>query len=261
MSMSFETHHDAVHWRRIHRRKLRKGGKRQRLVARKLRQCRKGNRCKMEACRVCLRDFRIEWIGEATKVVVQRPTWTRCSIIPVGMLVPYGGLHGLDLTLLVRKIRKRLQRAPELRGRIIVGGLDVSLNLFNNVIGGWQFHLYLIVEGSDDEVLRSAIKSTFPPEPTALEPYNFSEVKEPIEAISYAYKAVFMRRSAWQDRNGGRHAKDLPLKGNDLRELLAFLGAHRAGARLILSGIRRNGRRLDFTARRANLGRDGSYRR
>jgi len=259
--MNFESDQDALHWRRIHRRRLRKGSKRQRRVAQKLRQCRIGNRCKMEACRVCLRDFRIEWIGEATKVVVQRPTWTRCSIIPAGMLVPYGGLQGLDLTLLVKKIRKRLQRAPELRDRIVVGGLDVSLNLFNNVVSGWQFHLYLLVEGTDNAVLRSAIKSAFSPEPTALEPYDFSEVKEPIEAISYAYKAVIMRRSAWQDKNGGHHAKDLPLKGNDLRELLAFLATHKVGARLILSGIRRNGRRLDFTARRANLRGGGSHRR
>jgi hypothetical protein len=244
--MNFETFHDALKWRKIHRKKLETGNKRQRRAARTLTKCRNRHRCGTEGCRVCIRDFRVGWTGEAVKIMLQRPVWTRCCIITKGLLVPYGQLAKFDLHAQIERLRKRIQRSA-LHGSVVLGGLDVSLNIENNVIVGWQFHPYLIVEGKDDASLEQAVKDTFPTEPTALEPYDFAEITDPLEVITYAYKAQIKRRSGFVGKNGNHRTKDLPLKGADIRELLPFLAKHKVGARLLLAGVRRNGHRLDFT--------------
>jgi len=244
--MFIESFEDALKWRRLNRKKLKLDSKRQRRTARRMRRCRRRHRCGTEACRVCMREFRISWLGEAIKIMVQRPHWTRCSIITKGLLVPYGQLANFDLDAAVKRIRKRLERS-DARGRVVLGALDISLNLSSNVIAGWQLHLYLIVEGKNDEGLQQAIRAAFQPEPTALAPYNFAEVSDPLQAITYAYKSLFERRSAYNTSEGNCRTKGQPLKGADLRELLPFLARYKVGARLILCGVRRNGQHLVFT--------------
>jgi hypothetical protein len=252
--MRIETHSDAVDWRRAHRKSLKRGNACQRRVARKLSKCRKGHRCQIEACRVCLREFRLWWLGEAVKMIVQRRYWTRCSVITKGLLVPYGQLAKFDLIAAVKRIRKRLQRSA-IHDRIFLGGLDVSLNIEKNVIMGWQFHIYLIVEGQNDATLQGAIKKAFPPETTALAPYDFEPISDPLEVITYAYKAEIKRRSGYVGSDGNHRTKDQPLKGADLRKLLPFVAKYKVGARLILAGVRRNGQRLVFTTKKASTAR------
>lgn len=246
--MQFETFQDAVKWRKIHRKKLGTGGKRQRRAARVLQKCNKNHRCETEACRVCLRDFRLRWVSEAVRILIQRPYWTRCSVIPKGLLVRYKQLSTFDLDGEIKRIRKRLERSA-LHGRVVLGAFDVSLNILNNNIVGWQWHVYLLVEGADDKALRKAIKNVFPPEPTAPIPYDFRQIDKTgvIDVVTYAYKSFFKRRSGYTTTNGKHHTKDLPLKGTDLRQLLPFLAQYKVGARLILGGVRRNGQHLVFT--------------
>lgn len=247
--MFIELYDEARRWRRDHRRKLSRGKKRHKRVAQRLRNCGPGHRCRTEACRVCMRLFRIWWSGEGIKILLRRTEWTRCSIITQGLLIPYGQLSGFDLPAAVKRIRKRLERS-KLHDRIVLGGLDLSLNLENNVTVGWQFHLYLIVQGKDDLELEQAIKDAFPPEPTALKPYDFASVSDPLEAITYTYKSVVKRRSGYKNSQGEHKTVPLPLKGPDLRELLPFLAKYKAGARLILFGVRRDGKRLRRTHRK-----------
>jgi hypothetical protein len=239
--MTFETFEDALAWRTIHRKQLLSGDQQQRQVARHLNSCRKSARCKTEACRVCLREFRIGWVGEITKIVLRKPNWTACSIITKDLLVPYGSLQTFDLKAAIKRIQKRLERS-QIPDRIVVGGLDISLNLNNNNTTGWQVHPYLIVEGDNDELLQRAIKAAFPPEPSAAKPYQFREVEDPLKAISYAYKSVFKCRSAFTDGEGKAQTDNLPLKGPDHRELLQFLDQHKVGSRAILRWVRRNGK-------------------
>jgi hypothetical protein len=244
--MFIESFEEARKWRRTHRNKLKHGTTRQRRVAGKLSKCGPSHRCRTEACRVCMREFRIWWSGEAIKIIAQRRHWTRCSIITEGLLVQSGQLATFDLIAAVKRIRKRLERSG-IRGRTVLGALDVSLNIEDNVIAGWQFHGYLVVEGQNDAALQQAIKDAFAPEPTALTPYDFAEVADPLKVVTYAYKAMFKRRSGYSTSQGNHRTKDQPLKGADLRELLPFLANYKVGARLILRGVRRNGQRLVLT--------------
>jgi hypothetical protein len=172
--MFIESFEDALERRRIHRSKLRLGTKRQRRVARALSKCRRQSRCGTEACRVCLREFRLLWLGEAAKIMVQKPHWTRCSIIPAGLQVPYGALSTFDINSEIKCLRKRIQRSA-LSGRIVLGALDVSLNLENNTIQGWQWHVYLIVEGENDQAFGKRSRALSRQIPRYWRPMIFSK--------------------------------------------------------------------------------------
>ena len=149
----------------------------------------------------------------------------------------------MELKALGEMIDKRLERSS-LRRRIVMAGIDISLNLQDNKIIGWQLHLYMLIEGENTLRLREAIKAAFPPERTAPTPYDFDQVNVPSNCVTYLFKAIFKRRSRYTNANGHPRTKSLPLKGPELRELLHFLDQHSVGERLILRGIRRNGRRL-----------------
>ena len=163
--------------------------------------------------------------------------------MPDGFLLALGELTNVELKALGEMIDKRLERSS-LRRRIVLAGIDISLNLQDNKIVGWQLHLYMLIEGENTLRLREAIKAAFPPERTAPTPYDFDQVNVPSNCVTYLFKAIFKRRSRYTNANGHPRTKSLPLKGPELRELLHFLDQHSVGERLILRGIRRNGRRL-----------------
>jgi hypothetical protein len=101
----------------------------------------------------------------------------------------------------------------------------------------------MLIEGENEIHLQEAIKAAFPPEQTARVPYLFDLVTDPGKAITYVYKAVFNRRSAYK-KHGKSRTLMQSLKGPDERRLLRFLDKFPIGTRLILRGVRRNGRRL-----------------
>ena len=172
----------------------------QRLAA-KLERCRRGNRCQSGACDVCLRLYRLRLLRQTSPVLASRPHWTRASVVPVGFLLPLGELANVDLKALGEMIDKRLERSS-LRRRIVMAGIDISLNLQDNNIIGWQLHLYMLIEGENTLRLREAIKAAFPPEPTAPIPYDFDEVNDPSNCVTYLFKAIFKRRSRYTNANG-----------------------------------------------------------
>jgi hypothetical protein len=99
----------------------------------KLANCRKGHLCKSEACPVCAGKVRLWLYRQALPIFAGHPYWTRASIVTAHILIPYGQLHGFDLRALVKRLAKRLERSS-LRSQIIFCGVDVSLNLRNNLV-------------------------------------------------------------------------------------------------------------------------------
>ena len=53
------------------------------------------------------------------------------------------------------------------------------------------------------------MKDAFPPEPTALEPYDFAEITDPLEVITYAYKAQIKRRSGYAGKDGNHTDQEI----------------------------------------------------
>jgi hypothetical protein len=239
----FETLTQAKQRRAYKIRILRKGKKSARKLAAKLTQCSKSQPCHSATCDVCVGRERLKLYRETKPIFATHPDWTRASIIPAGFLVPVGKLSTVDLKAINTRINKRLERSS-LGNRIVIAGIDISLNLQDNEIVGWQLHLYILIEGKNTLRLQEAIKATFPPEPTAPIPHQFSSVTDPTKAITYLFKNIFDRRSRYTTSNNQARTKGLPLKAPDLRELLPFLDQFPIGARLIFRGIRRNGSRL-----------------
>jgi hypothetical protein len=240
---NFEKYGEADKQRRHRIRVLQHGGSTHRQLAEKLGECRKGHRCDSGACPICVGRFRRWLYGESLPIFVSRPNWTRASIIGGGMSVPRGQLHTFDLRALRKRIAKRLERSS-LRNRIVFLGIDVSLNLRDNVIVGWQLHIYLLVEGQNTSRVQETLKAVFRPEPTAKIPYRFSCVTDPGSAITYAYKSSFVRHSQYRTPDGKAQTRNQDLKGGALRELLVFLHKYPIGSRLILRGLRRDGKHL-----------------
>jgi hypothetical protein len=245
MTHHFETFDEARDRRRKKRAVLRRGDRTNQLLARKLRRCRKGRRCNSAACDVCMRRHRKELYRKLNRVFKQHPQWTRASIITNNLTAGYGQLNRVNLLAVARRLRKRIERS-RIRRYIVMAGIDFSLNLEANKIQHWQLHVYLVVNAKLTSKLKKSIRATFPPEPTAKRPYTFAPVKDPAEVLTYLYKSIFHRRSGYQ-RDGNHQVRNLPLKGNDLRELLPVLDRHRLGDRLILRGVRRNGSRMQVT--------------
>jgi hypothetical protein len=238
----FETFADAKERRARKIRILSQGEKDQQRLAAQLKRCRKGSRCESGACDVCLRLYRLRLLRRTSPVLSSQLHWTRASVVPAGFLLLLGELMNAELKALGEMIDKRLERSS-LRRRIVLAGIDISLNFQDNDVIGWQLHLYMLIEGENTLRLREAIKAAFPPELTAPTPYDFDEVNDPSNCVTYLFKAIFKRRSRYTSANGHR-TKSLPLKGPELRELLQFLDRQSVGERLILRGIRRNGRHL-----------------
>jgi hypothetical protein len=239
----FETYADAKKRRNRKTKALRKGNERHQRLADNLATCRKDNPCGSGACDIDAGLFRLNLYRQSKPILDDCLAWTRASVIPAGFLIPFGELSTVNLETIAAKIDKRLERSS-LRRRTAFVGIDISLNVENNEILGWQLHLYILIEGENTLRLREAIKAAFPPEPTAPVPYDFDEVGDSSNCVSYLYKAIFNRRSRYTDANGHHSTRKQSLKGPELRELLLWLDQYPIHARLILRGIRRNGSSL-----------------
>jgi hypothetical protein len=180
--VGFETFADAKRRRAQKIRILSQGDKDQRRLAAKLERCRKGTRCESGACDVCLRLYRLRLFRQTGPVLAARPHWTRASVVPAGFLLPLGELTNVELKALGEMIDNQLERSS-LRRRIVLAGIDISLNLQDNNIIGWQLHLYMLIEGENTLRLREDIKAAFPPERSAPRPYDFDEVNVPANCV------------------------------------------------------------------------------
>ncbi len=246
----FETQAQAIDRRAYNIHALSGGNTQQRRLAAELQRCRKGYRCKSGACNVCERLFRLRLLRQLQPILDARPHWTRASVVTTDLLFAEGELEKVDLNALRRKISKRLERWS-LRNRIVVAGIDISLNTEDNKAIGWQLHLYMIIEGEHTPQLEEAVKATFPPEKTARVPYHFKQLTGKVGPVTYLYKSMFWRRSRYTayERWPIKRTKNQSLKHPELRELLEFLGGYPVGARLILRGLRRDGRHFIVTKR------------
>lgn len=239
---NFESKAIAAKLRRKDEKCLQGGQKRQRRLADKLAQCRRGERCGSEACRVCKRRFRLRELKQVGAILAKM-SLVRVSVIPAGMLIPLGQLHTADIGKIKNRVRKALERSA-ICSRTVFGGIDISLNAENNQIVGWQLHIYLLIEGQNDKVLRKAVRGIFHPDPQAAKPFEFGSVTNLGAAISYADKAMFELRSGYI-KNGQHRVRGLPLKATHRHELLPFLDKLGLGGRLILRGLRRNGKHFE----------------
>ena len=233
----FETKAEANQRRRNLVRILKKGNRAERRLAKKLRHCREGVRCQSAACPVCIGAFRVDLLREGEFVLEGFNEWVRASIIPAGFSLPFGNLDELDLLAMARAVRKRLERHFH-DVRVVIAGIDISLNTINNEAQIWQPHLYLLMQSKASDHLRGRLKIVFPGEPTAHRPHVVTALYSFRKPLTYVFKSEFSRRSNYL-AHGKRQVATQPLKNSELRELTVALDRFPLGARLILKGVRR----------------------
>jgi hypothetical protein len=199
-----------------------------------LRDCNKGNRCFVEACPMCRRVFRRQLV----RLDLHRAVWSRVSVIPKGWRVASGELLSMSLPHLVAKTKKALERhAP---GLVVIGGIDISWNTWENGDGHWQVHLYYLVRAAKSAnlkaSLRSAIKSD-PPTNYRWRPFHIGQVRADgfFTCLTYASKNQFSWKSYYSDkrlRQDGTHRRncsDLPLPRQQQVELALWFLDRRIG--------------------------------
>lgn len=239
----FETHQEAVDRRDKLVATLAKGTAEDKALAKELKRCKKKKRCLSEACHICMRHYRIWLLRDGLMVLEGRKYWYACTIIPAGLRVPRGELASFDLKKHIEAVKKRLGRSPGLKDALVIGGVDFSLNTEDNDNPTWQPHLYLLIAGLPKKRMKAAVTEAFKGELTSSRPCRLTRVYGPRGALSYAYKALFWRRSGYGDI-GSANTRNQPLKAPEQRELALFLDQYRVGDRLILRGMRRDGGRL-----------------
>jgi len=234
-------------------------------LANELAACRKQSRCGSGACPVCNRAFRLRLASEVQRVRPDAFEVIRISLIPASFRVEVYDLPAFDLLRWVSSRRRAFQRALP-KEALFVGGVDISLNTFENGDPHWCFHLYgfvLLPKGwgvqnrSKMRRMRAELERRCPPVPKhrrigaervltvgALDSENFDG------AFLYAHKGGFYRRSRYaytREKTGKRSTNAEPQAIPRLAalELSIFLARYRLGSRLILIGFRRHGSRFD----------------
>lgn len=208
--------------------------------------CNRKNRCQTEACPVCRLLFRRNLVRECKKLGFDEVQFTRVSFIPDKMLWQPGMLPEVEIKRQLEALRKRLERSG-LADLIMIGGLDLSFNTFENGEVGWQGHYYALIMAANTPELQRAFMEAIKPDPSVKEPFQFSDVNPDdfFKCLTYAYKNDFYRRSGYfekrlkKDGTPRKNAAHQGLRGPQSVELATWLSGYPIGARLFLRNIRR----------------------
>ena len=213
--------------------------------------CSEQNPCLNEACPKCRRIYRKSLLQAFVNSGLQDGVWTRVSVIPDGLFFPYHKLYTVDLKAIIKRLNKSIQRS-KLSDAIIIGGIDISLNVFENSIQGWQIHLYFLINRLLTDDLKKSIKGIF--KKGATKSFNFKQIKVDAQgtihkhiggAVTYMYKNGFNRRSSYYetrlkvDGSQRLNTRSLPLKMDQVAKLSVWLGEYNIGDRLFLRNIKR----------------------
>ncbi|WP_441228139.1 hypothetical protein AB7813_12795 [Tardiphaga sp. 20_F10_N6_6] len=216
-------------------------------LALKLRGCSPQKPCVSEACTKCMFDFRSRLLEQSINVMPVGGT--AYSIITEGLQFPIGGLFRLNVRKVVRRLQKRIERSPLLTNCLILGALDVSLEIPLQGPPFWQLHLYILIDHPKGKALTTAIKAAFPPEPAAKKPYSSRKLVDRLEPVGYSYKMRFDTHHSYINEETGNLNRDIKrnyIPDKHQPELLLFLDSYPIGRRMLLRGIRRHGRRLNL---------------
>jgi hypothetical protein len=243
--LGMETMIQAKEARRLMLRRNRRARRKDKSLKR-LPRCIRKKRCQSEACPVCRLLFRRNLVRECKELGFDEMQWTRVSFIPDKMLWQPGMLFEVEIKRCNEALRKRLERSG-LADLIMIGGLDVSFNTFENGVVGWQGHFYVLIMAPNTPKLRRAFMEAIKPDPSVKEPFQFRSVRpgEFLNCLTYAYKNDFYQRSGYFEKrlkiDGTSRQNAVPqrLRGPQSAELGSWLTGYPVGARLFLRNLRR----------------------
>lgn len=210
-----------------------------------LEDCSEVERCGSTACPSCMRLLRIRWLHEGTAALKVCSRFFHVTLIPRGCRVEVGELGGFDFEGLIAREQRSLQRA--LRGGalrrkqcIILGGVDVSANTFENTDPHRQVHFHFVV-GVSDGVTESEMRRVFVArgDPVLTRPVQLDVIhpRELANALTYVVKSRFARRSGYFGTR--RNTRTFALTEAESVEFAVAFDRLTFAGRLLLVGIRR----------------------
>lgn len=232
-----------------------------------LRSCGSSAPCGSAACPRCNRAFRLRLHRQARKILPRKAEILSISLIPRSSRVDVDELSDFDLLKWVKSRQRAISRAlPD--NAIFIGGIDISLNTWENSDPHWCFHIYGFIVlpegwGVEKKRRRQLLRSDIAKHCPLLEPAEDGSKERPLllkrRARSdfrlhflYAYKSLFYRRSRYpyQKRNSTKISSNVRSQALPVSreiELALFLARYGVGSRLLLVGLRRQGHDANFS--------------
>jgi hypothetical protein len=217
----------------------------------KLTECTQFARCGSGLCPVCVRILRrkfllflhreklshLKWLS----VTVRVSGWTKYP----GDLAPFGPYRDrADVKALLDRLRRNGDG-----NAVAFGSIETFFKTVANEPVGKPFHLHLLTSGIPHKEVEKAIKKTFDLDQLAVFPVVIKSVKDSlgdfVKTASYVFAQPYWK-SSYPDSDS-RHGRGVFPQPHELAELIANLGAHPVGDRLILMGIRRDGSKFHLT--------------
>jgi hypothetical protein len=207
--------------------------------------CTQDTPCDSGACPFCMRSFR-RWLVDAGRTLFEE----RGDPLSVASLVHHslsrfpGHLNTFDLRKAKRQLARHVDRAG-LGALVAIGGFDFSYNQPTAPVNSyWQPHAYVIFQGAEPEIVKQALSPFYPATTNIPRPIRTRRVCDLMQALSYAMKAVFSRRSSYADNQGRPNTRGFDLKPEAERELISYLDQLKPNDRLFLENVRRLGATL-----------------
>jgi len=205
------------------------------------------HRCSSLVCVFSRIELQDSFGRSAKKKFKKYPGPQHLTIIPIDGLVEYEKVDEFELVAFITRNRKKLSRCLP-KDVVLMGSADVCLNVFENEIVGWSFHIHaLISRPLTDKELR-VLKAQFPRN-CSLDIYK-PVIQKPIArkklrfTARYVCKSSYSRRSTYiaQPKSGRAPYRD-PRKQRLLVKEKAVLDAalakYRVSDLLIFVGLRR----------------------
>ena len=203
--------------------------------------------CGSLGCRLCR-----EW-GQRTFSQSVWKRWRRkhqlyfYTLIPVDGWVAYDQIDTFDLLAFVRRHREKLKRVLP-KGMRIAGGVDFSLDIFENGERWWQVHLHFLTDQPIDKKTEDRLKLRYPPDRSKaiFAPFDRKVIPsaDVLTNSAYSLKSYFLKRSGFiadpekGGRGGRRHGGGTLMPDADELLQLAF-SKYRVTDALFLIGLKR----------------------
>lgn len=224
--LEIETLADARYRNRIKIKAFRSGThKKLHHLADKLEQCRKGKRCRLLACSVCLRRFRLRYLREYL------PIWAKimkqCPVHYISAINRVPVDTGVDTLIDFKEWFERCLKQYGFDRIPLVGGVDYSWNYENGQNYICQ-HFHFLAAVFDRKPLIECLKKSFFRDITVSRPVypkilkDYSDLKR---SLNYTIPAYFEKRCRYLVEKH-HHTSHYPLENKHLKELYLFLSSN-----------------------------------
>ncbi|MFY0646096.1 MAG: hypothetical protein JXR00_04660 [Sulfitobacter geojensis] len=206
-----------------------------------------GYNCGSLGCRLCRERAQASFSNSVSRGWHKKHQLYSYTIIPVDGWVAYDQIDAFDLLAFGRRHREKLKRVLP-NGMRIAGGVDFSLNIFENGERSWQVHLHFLTDHQIEKKTEKALKLRYPKDdtkeifrPLRIETIASSDVRS---NSKYSLKSYFLKRSGFiadpeKGGSGDRTGKGqgLPADADELLQLA--LSKYRVTDALFLIGLKR----------------------